>query len=86
MKHPRPILKLQNGKRSYALDLGGRVLVHAALGGQALRFVFEAQRLLYYSTLGSRVIKKKKKKPDLGNGLLVHAALGGLAHKKHPPP
>ena len=27
--------------------------------------VFEADRLLYESTLGSRVIKKKKKSPDL---------------------
>jgi len=29
--------------------------------------VFEAHRLVYYSTLGSRVIKKKKKKEEINS-------------------
>jgi len=51
--------------------------------------VFKAQRLVYHSTLGFRVIKKKKNSqlsrtrfaPGMSQGLQ-----GYLAHKKPPPP
>jgi len=43
-------------------------VVPSSLGGGARRFrgglVFKALRLLYHSTLGSRVIKKKKERGD----------------------
>ena len=56
--------------------------------------VFEAHRLLYHSTLGLRVIKKKRRslldtEKALAQVLQVHGrsrVQGYLAHKKQPPP
>ena len=41
--------------------------------------VFEVQRLLYHSTQGSRVIKKKKKKPEHVNEMLGEIQVEELA-------
>ena len=63
----------------------------------ALGLVFKAHRLVYHSTLGLGVIKKKKS-PGGGHGLRVEGASphcgmahhwvlqGYLAHKKQRPP
>jgi len=51
--------------------------------------VFKAHRLFYHSTLGSRVIKKKKKRCRAGAGAVVavvKTVQGYLAHKKTPTP
>jgi len=55
--------------------------------------VFKARRLLYHSTLGWRVIKKKKKKGPpaspagpLASCFRVESSQGYLAHKKTPTP
>jgi len=51
--------------------------------------VFKAHRLVYHSILGSRVIKKKKKRGCAhevkGVGFRGDILLGYPAHKKHPP-
>ena len=46
--------------------------------------VFKAHRLLYHSTLGLRVIKKKTPAPRAV--LRVEGLQGYLVHKKQPPP
>jgi len=45
--------------------------------------VFEAHRLVYHSTLGSRVIKKKK---ETRAARTARELQGYLAHKNTPPP
>ena len=51
--------------------------------------VFKAHRLLHHSTLGLRVIKKKKKKKStdlrVGGAHRVAADLGALFHSCAPP-
>jgi len=42
--------------------------------------VFKADRLLYYSTLGWRVIKKKKKKKDTGASCGSELSRSQLGH------
>jgi len=58
---------------------------HASLGNTVKRFrgglVFKAHRLLYRSTLGLRVIKKKKKKQHARLGNTVKWFRGGLVFK-----
>ena len=52
------------GSEGDARDLPDAAVVPGTLGSNVKRFrgglVFKAHRLLYHSTLGSRVIKKKK--------------------------
>jgi len=55
---------------------------------EVVGLVFKADRLLYHSTLGLRVIKKKKKSVLHWGGRHTRSQTiqGYLAHKKLPPP
>ena len=48
--------------------------------------LLEAHRLLCHSTLGSRVVKKKKAGVQLVGHAGAHFGRGYLTHKKQPPP
>ena len=60
--------------RERVRDLPGRDVRPREIPGRG-GLVFKANRLLYHSTVGSRVIKKKKNIPGHGHG---HDQLDGL--------
>ena len=64
--------------------------VHFSISQQLLRrnlrrfrggLVFQANRLMYHSTLGLRVIQKKKKKIPASRAIACHATRGEQIHK-----
>ena len=60
----------------------------AGMRGVFIRGVFKAHRLVYHSTVGWRVIKKKKKVYESHEAIASQYLLvqGYLAHEKQPPP